>query len=126
VSGTDDPAARRRPGELEAQVLEVLSGSDAPLVPGEVRDRLDPTGCLSYSAVVTTLSRLYEKGAVVREKDGRAFRYTAVGSGSSLVGWQMGRLLDADADHASVLSHFVTKLSDADAAMLRALLDHEL
>lgn len=37
----------------------------------------------------------------------------------------MGRLLDTDADHASVLSHFVSKLSESDAAVLRELLDRE-
>lgn len=38
----------------------------------------------------------------------------------------MGRLLDADADHAAVLSHFVDKLSESDAALLRELLGREL
>jgi predicted transcriptional regulator len=38
------------------------------LTPGEVRDRLDPDSALSYSTVVTTLTRLYEKGALTRHR----------------------------------------------------------
>lgn len=122
MSRNDEGAGRRRPGELEAQVLQVLATADVALAPGEVRDRLDPSGALSYSAVVTTLTRLHAKGAVVRERDGRAFRYTAVANSTTLVAWRMGRLLDAEPDRTSVLTHFVTKLSDTDAAFLRSLL----
>ena len=54
--------------------MTVLGGADRPLTPGEVRDHLDPTGELSYSTVVTTLTRLYEKGSAARHRDeiGRA------------------------------------------------------
>jgi predicted transcriptional regulator len=125
VSTVGERAGRRRPGELEAQILGVLTRSGTALSPGELRDQLSPDGTLSYSAVVTTLTRLHEKKAVVREKDGRAYRYTAVADATTLVARRMGRLLDAEADHASVLSHFVNELTKSDAEVLRALLDRE-
>ena len=90
--------------------------------PGEIRDVLDPSGSLSYSAVVTTLSRLRDKKAVARERVGRAYHYVAVADASTLVARRMGRLLDAQADHASVLTRFVSELDESDAAVLRALL----
>lgn len=126
MTSGDDRLGRRRPGELEAQILTVLAGAGAALSPGEIRDRLDPAGTLSYSAVVTTLTRLHEKKAVTRRKDGRAYRYSAVGDASTLVARRMGRLLDAESDRASVLSHFVSELSEDDAAVLRELLGREL
>src|SRR4051794_25689140 len=75
---------RRRPGQLEAQVITVLGSAATPLTPGEVRDLLDPSGALSYSAVVTTLTRLHEKGSVTRHRDGRAFRYGALSDAAGL------------------------------------------
>ncbi|HET6479907.1 MAG TPA: BlaI/MecI/CopY family transcriptional regulator [Actinoplanes sp.] len=43
-------------------------------MPGAVRDLLDRRGALAYRTVVTTLTRRFEKGAVARHRDGRAFR----------------------------------------------------
>jgi predicted transcriptional regulator len=115
-------SGRRRPGALEAEILAVLEQAGSALSPGEIRDELDPSGALSYSAVVTTLTRLHDKHAVSRERVGRAYRYVAVAGASTLVAWRMGRLLDAQADHASVLTRFVSALDESDAAVLRALL----
>lgn len=123
----DDPAGagRRRPGQLEAQVVTVLSASAEPLTPGEVRDLLDPDGALSYSTVVTTLTRLYEKGALTRHRDGRAFRYGAVSNAAGLVADRMSRLLAGEPDRMSVLRRFVSTLGHDDEQILRGLLrDH--
>jgi len=125
VNRPDDRQGRRRPGALESEILEILTRADAALTPGELRDRLDPSRTLSYSAVVTTLTRLYAKKAVTREREGRAYRYTAVADRSTLVAWRMRRLLNTDADPETVLSHFVSELSESDAALLRELLGRE-
>jgi predicted transcriptional regulator len=121
---TTPPAGdrRRRPGQLEAQVITVLGTAPGPLTPGAVRDLLDPTGALSYSAVVTTLTRLHEKGAVTRHRDGRAFRYGALSDAAGLVAERMSRLLADEPDRASVLRRFVGTLDDRDEEVLRALL----
>ncbi|MEV4629377.1 BlaI/MecI/CopY family transcriptional regulator [Micromonospora sp. NPDC049523] len=113
---------RRRSGQLEAQVVTILVEANGPLTPGEVRDRLDPAGSLSYSTVVTTLSRLFEKGAVSRERDGRAYRYGAVRDAAGLVAERMRRLLTAEPDRTSVLRRFVGALDERDERILRALL----
>jgi predicted transcriptional regulator len=122
---TPDPGRRRRFGQLEAQVVTVLVEAGVPLTPGEVRERLDPAGTLSYSAVVTTLSRLHDKGALTRHRDGRAFRYGAVADAAALVARRMNDLLAAEADRASILRRFVGALSDDDERLLRDLLRGE-
>lgn len=103
-------------------MVTILVEATGPLTPGEVRDRLDPGGPLSYSTVVTTLTRLFDKGAVRRERDGRAYRYGAVRDAAGLVAERMSRLLAAEPDRTSVLRRFVGTLDDRDERILRALL----
>ncbi|GAA2117708.1 BlaI/MecI/CopY family transcriptional regulator [Actinomadura napierensis] len=116
------PPPRRRPGELEAQIITVLVEAGAPLTTGEVLKRLGPGGGLSYSTVVTTLTRLHKKGAAVRSRHGRAFRYRAVADAAALTASRMSRLLSDEADRASVLRRFVSTLDPDDEEILRELL----
>ena len=116
-------AARRPAGALEAEVLAVLRAAGMPLNPGQVRERLTARqqGELSYSTVVTIVSRLHAKGLLARERAGRGFAYTPLDPASRAAG-QMSRALDAGADHDAVLSRFVSGLSGRDARLLRRLL----
>jgi predicted transcriptional regulator len=136
--GTDDPptggspsgssggasASRRGAGELERAVLAVLWSAEEALSAGDVRDQLggDEADGLSYSTVVTILSRLYDKGALTRHKDGRAFRYAPVADAAGLAARQLSALLDRQSDREAVLARFVADLSDTDEALLRELL----
>jgi predicted transcriptional regulator len=107
---------------LASRVLEVLNDADTPLTPAEVRDLVDPSGRISYSTVVTTLTRLHDKGMATRTRDGRAYRYRATTDPSSLTAWRMGRLLESEPDRASVLTRFVDALDEDDERVLRDLL----
>jgi len=120
----DERAPRRGAGQLESAVLAVLWDAGEPLSPGEVRDRLasGEGGDLAYSTVVTILSRLHEKGALRRTRDGRAFRYTPVADEPGLAARRLSALLDRAPDREAVLSRFVEDLSDGDEALLRTLL----
>ncbi|GAA2713996.1 MULTISPECIES: BlaI/MecI/CopY family transcriptional regulator [Actinoplanes] len=118
----DERPGRRRPGQLETEIMTVLGAADRPLTPGEVRDRLDPSNELSYSTVVTTLTRLYEKGSASRHREGRAFRYGAPDGPAGLTADRMTRLLAVEADRASVLRRFVGNLDATDEQLLRDLL----
>jgi predicted transcriptional regulator len=123
----EGPGGARRPaGALEAEVLAVLRAAGTPLNPGQVRERLAARqqGELSYSTVVTILSRLHAKGLLARERSGRVFAYTPLDP-ASLAAGQMSRALDAGADHDAVLSRFVSGLSGRDARLLRRLLAGE-
>ena len=104
-------------------MLAVLRAAGMPLNPGQVRERLAARqlGELSYSTVVTILSRLHAKGRLARERAGRGFAYTPLDP-ASLAAGQMSRALDAGADHDAVLSRFVSGLSGRDARLLLRLL----
>ena len=119
-------AERRAAGALEAEILAIVRAADGPLTPGEVRQRLAPAtqagrGDLSYSTVVTIVSRLHAKGLLERERSGRAFAYRPVDD-ASLAASRMSQVLGSEHDHDAVLSRFVSGLSSRDTRLLRELL----
>ena len=68
-SRSGDEPPRRAPGELAAAVMQVLWEADRALSPAEVQAALttrERTSRLSYSTVVTILSRLHAKKALER------------------------------------------------------------
>ncbi|MFE0464513.1 BlaI/MecI/CopY family transcriptional regulator [Kitasatospora sp. NPDC058965] len=118
-----EPAEGRAKGELAAEVLAVLhAAAPAELTPGEVLDGLADTR-LAYTTVVTTLTRLHDKGVLRRTKRGRAYAYAPVADESGLAARRMRKVLDGRSDREAVLAHFVDELSDDDEELLRRLLD---
>jgi predicted transcriptional regulator len=111
-------------GSLEREILATLSTADGPRTAQQVLDELDRD--LAYTTVMTTLSRLYEKGALQRATAGRAYAYILAGTpetaGNSVAARRMVKLLDAGTDRASVLARFVADLSPQDGEMLTELL----
>ena len=119
------PAGGRRPsGALEAEVFAVLQGSREALTPAEALDRLGAE--LSYSTVVTVLTRLHDKQLVTRTKRGRAYAYRPVADSSGLTARRMRQVLEDGPDREAVLSRFVDELSDSDEDVLRRLLGADL
>lgn len=117
--------AERRPrGGLERQVLACLSAAQRPLTPSEVLQAVG--GGLAYTTVMTTLTRLFEKGALRRETVGRAYAYSlAADPGavqSAVAAQRMRRVLDAGEDRAGVLTRFVADLRPEDERLLADLL----
>ncbi len=110
------PAARTAPSKPKCWTC---SGPRPPLSPGQVRERLAED--LSYSTVVTIVSRLHAKGLLERERAGRAFVYRPVDDASRAAS-QMSQALQAGSDRGAVLSRFVSELSGRDARLLRNLL----
>jgi hypothetical protein len=146
--GRPDGVERRAAGALEAEILAILREADGPLSPGEVRQRLTPRqpasgqpangqlangqsadgpqsdgprGELSYSTVVTIVSRLHAKGLLARQRAGRGFTYTPLDD-ASLAASRMSQVLGSEHDHDAVLSRFVSGLSSRDTRLLRDLL----
>jgi predicted transcriptional regulator len=112
---------RRGQGDLEAMVLRCVWAAEKPLSPGEVRDAIDAD--VAYTTAMTVLTRLWEKGLLTREKDGRAYRYRAAIGEAAHVAGRMGAALGAASDREETLSRFVGSLTPTDVAALRRLLD---
>lgn len=101
-------------------MLALLQSSRQPLTPGEVLRRLADD--LSYSTVVTVLSRMFDKGLLTRTKEGRAFAYAPVADAHGLTARRMRQVLESDPDREAVLTRFVEDLSTRDEELLRQLL----
>lgn len=117
---TTQERSRRAAGELESDVLAALWSMPDPGSVAQVHQALGAS--LAVNTVQTILTRLFDKGLVLRELSGRAHLYRPARGQADLAAEQMRALLDGGVDHRAVLQHFVTGLNTDDAAQLRALI----
>lgn len=112
-------------GSLERSVMDVLWSSTAPLTVREVQSGLESGGArdLAYTTVMTVLDRLGAKEMVARERDGRAFRYTAARSREEATAAMLHAALDDSGDRTAALVHFARTVDPSEAAALRAALE---
>ncbi len=114
---------RRARGELESGVLAALWAADEPLTARQVLERLP--GDLAYTTVLTILSRLHDKGMLVRHPAGRGYAYAPVRDEASDTAVRMHSLLERGSDREAVLSRFVSELSPEDEQLLHRLLGEQ-
>ncbi|MCX3061143.1 BlaI/MecI/CopY family transcriptional regulator [Streptomyces beihaiensis] len=119
-SNAPDRAGKRANGERETQVLDLLLHADEALTPGEVAERIG--GELTYSSVVTILTRMHTKGLLTRSRRGRAYAYAPVTDAPGFAARRMNTVLQERPDREAVLARFADNLSDTDADLLRQLL----
>lgn len=117
----DEPGrgARRANGEREAEILGLLLRADCALTPGDVTERI---GELTYSTVVTILTRMHAKALLTRTRRGRAYAYTPVTDDPGYAARRMRTVLEERPDRETVLARFADGLTDSDADVLRQLL----
>jgi predicted transcriptional regulator len=115
----------RARGTLEREVMACLAAADSPMTAAQVQAELGEE--LAYTTVMTTLTRLHAKHALVRSARGRAFAYELVGgtagARASVTAHHMHKLLESGTDRADVLSHFVDRLDGDSERVLRSLLN---
>ncbi|MFE4397964.1 MULTISPECIES: BlaI/MecI/CopY family transcriptional regulator [Streptomycetaceae] len=112
--------ARRPHGELVADVLAVLWAAGEPLTAQQVKETLNQG--LARTTVATILTRLHEKGTLVRSRPGRSFAYAPVEDAAGLAAGRMRRELEKEPQRDLVLKRFVSSLSEDDEDVLRRLL----
>lgn len=109
-------------GELESAVMDVLWNGGGWSTPGEVHEVLAKNRPLAYTTVMTILVRLWQKGRVERERDGRAFAYRPLQTREEYAASRMSEVLVSVADRPKALTYFLQSLKPADRAQLRRLL----
>lgn len=67
-------AVARYLGKLQAEVMSILWERESATV-REVVEALNKTHRLAYTTVLTLVSRLWSRGLLEREREGRGFRY---------------------------------------------------
>jgi predicted transcriptional regulator len=107
---------------LEAAVMDVLWDRGGWLTPGEVHEVIAADRPLAYTTVMTILVRLWQKGRLERERDGRAFAYRPVHSREEHAAARMQEILTGVGDRPTALAQFIDTLPEADRAQLRRLL----
>ena len=113
--------AERKPmGSLEAAVLRYLWNARQAATPGEVNRALGEE--VAYTTVMTVLTRLWRKGLVDRERQGRAYAYRPLVSEADYAAKRMRDTLGRAQNREAVLSRFVDTLSARDAKALRRAL----
>lgn len=117
-----DPSSLSRLGELEAQVMEVLWERGGWSTPGEVQTALASQRDLAYTTVMTVLVRLWRKGLLLRQRDGRAYAYCPVENREEWAARRMGELLQVAGNRSRALGHFLEALEPPERAQLRRLL----
>src|SRR6202034_3786364 len=78
---------------------------------------------IAYTTVMSTMDNLHRKGWLARERDGKAYRYTAVASRAEYSARLMREALTGSGHTEAVLSHFVAQMDGTEAAALRAALE---
>ena len=115
---------RRNQGQLENAVMAVVAAATGPVAVAAVQRQLP--GSPAYTTVMTTLSRLADKGALRQLRDGRAFTYALAAPldaiDDAVTATRMRRLLADGSDRAGVLARFVAQLDDEEGRILAELL----
>lgn len=112
----------RQLGQLEAVVMGRLWDWARPASVREVVDDLQRSRAIAYTTVMTVLDNLHRKGLVAREKDGRAYRYTATLTREEHAAALLEDVLAQSPDRGATLLRFVGQLSADDQVRLRAAL----
>jgi predicted transcriptional regulator len=109
-------------GPLEIRLLELLWAQPRPATVRHIASALPE---LAYTTIMTTLDRLYRKGLLLRDRDGRAFaytpRYTRDELLSELISGHVADLLGAAEEGTVLLSTLVRAVGRTDAALLDEL-----
>jgi len=110
-------------GPLEQRVLDCLWRQRTPVTVRQVRSALGSE--LAYTTVMTTLDRLFKKGLLDREPDGRAFRYapsaTREAFGASQLRALLARFFRPGSAPTPLLASLVDAVGDHDRALLPEL-----
>ena len=110
-------------GELEAAVMQVLWQRGTPATVREVLPELNAARPLAYTTVMTVLDNLHRKGALSRERDGRAWRYSPTRTRAEHSAAMLQEVLGAARDRDEVLMHFVADLDPDAVASLRTAVE---
>jgi predicted transcriptional regulator len=112
----------RRLGDLEAEIMDRLWRWQRPATVREVVDDINEERPLAYTTVMTVANILYNKGWLLRSKQGRAWVYTPVRSREEYAAALMEDALGASADRPVALAHFVQQMDPDEIGALRKAL----
>ena len=124
----DEQGTRAALFDLEADIMDVVWDAELDsFTVGDVHRRLEEVREIAYTTVMTTVSRLHDKGLLDREREGRRYRYRPLYDRQGLALAMANEVLDnleAASDGAAValLVERVARADDRELAQLEALI----
>ncbi len=112
----------RQFGDLEAVVMDVLWSRGGPATVRDVLEELRRTRSIAYTTVMTVMNNLHRKGFLVREMDGRAWRYGPVKTRERFTADLMADVLEGAQDRTGTLVHFLDAIGAPELRRLRSML----
>ena len=113
-------------GDLEAVIMDRLWTWNRPTTVREVLDDLQTYRDIAYTTVLTVMDNLHRKGALTREKDGRAWRYLPARSRDDYAAELLSSVLDEAGDRSETLMRFVSRMRASEVeALRRALVERQ-
>jgi predicted transcriptional regulator len=105
--------------ELEAAIMDVVwTRKLTSFCVTDVLQVLERKRVIAYTTVMTTLSRLYDKGLLVRERDGKRYVYSPRISRQAFLESTAREVLDGSVDEPTALALLAEKVSEASAEEL--------
>ncbi len=109
-------------GDLEAVIMDRLWSWKRPVTVREVLEDLRAYRDIAYTTVMTVMDNLHRKGALTREKDGRAWRYQPVRNRDEYAADLLSTVLDEAGDRGAALMRFVGGMRPSEVDALRRAL----
>jgi predicted transcriptional regulator len=108
--------------ELEAAIMDVVwSRSLARFAVADVLAVLERKRSIAYTTVMTTVSRLYDKGLLTRERDGKRYLYSPHMTRKEFLEGTARDVLRGAVDEPTALALLSEKVSEASADELDEL-----
>lgn len=112
-----------RLGELEAAIMDHVWKGNPTATVRDVLEQLRTERSIAYTTVMTVMDNLHRKGWLLRELDGRAWRYRPAADRDEYTATLLAEVLASTDDQEGALLRFVERMSDSDATSLRAALE---
>lgn len=112
--------------DLEADVME-FAWRNSHVTVADVHEELESSREIAYTTVMTTMSRLHDKGLLARERDGKRYIYLATLSRDAFLKRMADEVFDSLAEAgldsvASLLAHRVEEADDEELDRLEELI----
>ncbi len=112
-----------RLGQLESTIMDRMWSYQGAAAVRDILEDIQRDRQIAYMTVKTVMDTLHRKGLLVREPDGRAFRYRPTRTREQYAAEHMGEVLAGGSDRTATLLHFLEQIPADEVAQLRAVLD---
>jgi predicted transcriptional regulator len=109
-------------GELESTVMDRMWSYRRPASVRDVLEDLKREREIAYTTVMTVMDNLHRKGWLLRELDGRAWRYRPAADRDEYTATLLAEVLASTNDREGALLRFVEQMNERDTEALGAAL----